>query len=82
MADGTGLLAAAAGNRGPPAGKPANGGRRVRITEIRLHGVADKGPETILDRPIVARVAGDDNAGFYRPRPGYGAAAGTQRGDA
>ncbi|MCG5448374.1 hypothetical protein [Micromonospora hortensis] len=47
----------------------------MRITEIRVHGVADKGPETILDRPIVARVAGDDNAGFYRPRPGYGAAA-------
>ncbi|MFI6784194.1 hypothetical protein [Micromonospora sp. NPDC050276] len=47
----------------------------MRITEIRVHGVADKGPETILDRPIVARVAGDDNAGFYRPRPGYGAPA-------
>ncbi|RAO38074.1 hypothetical protein PSN13_01045 [Micromonospora saelicesensis] len=47
----------------------------MRITEIRVHGVADKGPETILDRPIVAQVAGDDNAGFYRPRPGYGAAA-------
>nr|WTA67388.1 hypothetical protein OHB51_34020 [Micromonospora sp. NBC_00855] len=45
----------------------------MRITEIRVHGVADKGPEAILDRPIVARVAGDDNAGFYRPRPGYGA---------
>ncbi|MEW2141359.1 hypothetical protein AB0869_00905 [Micromonospora vinacea] len=47
----------------------------MRITEIRVHGVADKGPEAILDRPIVARVAGDDNAGFYRPRPGYGAPA-------
>ncbi|RLP89137.1 hypothetical protein [Micromonospora sp. CV4] len=42
------------------------------ITEIRVHGVADKGPETILDRPIVVRVAGDDDAGFYRPRPGFG----------
>ncbi|MFC8297687.1 hypothetical protein [Micromonospora orduensis] len=47
----------------------------MRITEIRVHGVADKGPEAILDRPIVARVAGDDNAAFYRPRPGYGASA-------
>jgi hypothetical protein len=44
----------------------------VRITEIRVHGVADKGPEAILDRPIVVRVAGDDDAGFYRPRPGFG----------
>ncbi|MEW1585168.1 hypothetical protein AB0283_06925 [Micromonospora vinacea] len=42
------------------------------ITEIRVHGVADKGPETILDRPVVVRVAGDDDAGFYRPRPGFG----------
>ncbi|MGW3887406.1 hypothetical protein ACWD69_01850 [Micromonospora chokoriensis] len=47
----------------------------MRITEIRVHGVADKGPEAILDRPIVARVAGDGNAGFYRPRPGYGVPA-------
>ncbi|WFE51520.1 hypothetical protein [Micromonospora sp. WMMD1155] len=47
----------------------------MRITEIRVHGVADKGPEAILDRPIVTRVAGDDNAGFYGPRPGYGAPA-------
>ena len=44
----------------------------MRITEIRVHGVADKGPETILDRPVVVRVAGDDDAGFYRPRPGFG----------
>ncbi|MEV4823692.1 hypothetical protein [Micromonospora sp. NPDC049274] len=44
----------------------------MRITEIRVHGVADKGPETILDRPVVSRVAGDDEAGFYRPRPGFG----------
>ncbi|MGQ5259370.1 hypothetical protein ACTWLT_01295 [Micromonospora sp. ZYX-F-536] len=50
------------------------------ITEIRVHGVADRGPEAILDRPIVVRVAGDDNAGFYRPRPGYGDA--TDRGGA
>ncbi|WP_433127532.1 hypothetical protein ACQPWW_31990 [Micromonospora sp. CA-240977] len=47
----------------------------MRVTEIRVHGVADKGPESILDRPIVARVAGDDNAGFYRPRPGFGTPA-------
>ncbi|MGA4688100.1 hypothetical protein [Micromonospora sp. AB353] len=44
----------------------------MRITEVRVHGVADRGPEAILDRPIVVRVAGDANAGFYRPRPGFG----------
>ncbi|WP_405091420.1 hypothetical protein OG767_29745 [Micromonospora sp. NBC_01392] len=41
-------------------------------TEIRVHGVYDRGPEVVLDRPIVVRVAGDTNAGFYRPRPGFG----------
>ncbi|MGW4154348.1 hypothetical protein ACWEDF_14480 [Micromonospora chersina] len=45
-------------------------------TEIRVHGVADRGPEDILDRPVVVRVAGDANAGFYRPRPGFGDPAG------
>ncbi|WP_410814532.1 hypothetical protein [Micromonospora sp. 067-2] len=42
------------------------------IIEIRVHGVADKGPEAILDQPAVVRVAGDEDAGFYRPRPGVG----------
>ncbi|MER7891754.1 hypothetical protein ABTX15_18200 [Micromonospora sp. NPDC094482] len=48
--------------------------------EIRVHGVADRGPEATLDRPIVSRVAGDWNAGFYRVHPGLGdphGAAGT-----
>ncbi|MEH0842604.1 hypothetical protein V6U81_09465 [Micromonospora sp. CPCC 205711] len=44
----------------------------MRTTEIRVHGVADKGPEAVLDRPIVSRVAGDGEAGFYRVRPGFG----------
>ncbi|MFI7428265.1 hypothetical protein ACIBPB_14855 [Micromonospora sp. NPDC049836] len=42
------------------------------ITEIRVHGVADRGPEAMLDRPIVHRVAGDQEAGFYRVRPDFG----------
>ncbi|MGN9918094.1 hypothetical protein [Micromonospora palomenae] len=44
----------------------------MRTTEIRVHGVADKGPETVLDRPVVTRVAGDRDAGFHRVRPGFG----------
>ncbi|MGR6322428.1 hypothetical protein Q2K19_13470 [Micromonospora soli] len=42
------------------------------ITEIRVHGVADRGPEAMLNRPIVSRVAGDREAGFYRVPPGFG----------
>ncbi|MGN9810594.1 hypothetical protein ACTMSW_14680 [Micromonospora sp. BQ11] len=34
--------------------------------------MAERGPEKVLDRPIVARVAGDRDAGFYAPRPGHG----------
>ncbi|MFE9693077.1 hypothetical protein [Micromonospora sp. NPDC005806] len=41
-------------------------------TEIRVHGVADRGPEATLNRPIVSRVAGDRDAGFYQVCPGYG----------
>ncbi|WBB66160.1 hypothetical protein [Micromonospora sp. WMMD812] len=41
-------------------------------TEIRVHGVADRGPEAVLDRPIVSRVAGDRDAGFYRVHPDLG----------
>ncbi|MGC5018816.1 hypothetical protein [Micromonospora sp. DT47] len=36
--------------------------------------------EKILDHPIVVRVAGDTHAGFYRPRPGLGAAGGSTDG--
>jgi hypothetical protein len=36
--------------------------------------------EKILDHPIVERVAGDRHAGFYRPRPGTGAAGGATIG--
>ncbi|WBB68541.1 hypothetical protein [Micromonospora sp. WMMD812] len=38
--------------------------------EVRVHGVAGARAETILDHPIVVRVAGDRRAGFYRIRPG------------
>ncbi len=37
-----------------------------------MHGVSGAPAETILDHPIVSRVAGDQHAGFYRPRPGTG----------
>ncbi|MFI6263097.1 hypothetical protein [Micromonospora sp. NPDC051006] len=38
--------------------------------EVRVHGVAGARAETILDHPVVVRVAGDRRAGFYRIRPG------------
>ena len=41
-----------------------------------MHGVAEWDPERLLDRPVVVRVAGDADAGFYRPRPGFGDPAG------
>ncbi|MGR6319531.1 hypothetical protein Q2K19_28250 [Micromonospora soli] len=49
-------------------------GRRVPVetTELRVPGVGGSSPEGILDRPIVTRVAGDRNAGFYRPTAGHG----------
>ena len=37
-----------------------------------MHGVSGVGADVLLDRPLVLRVAGDRNAGFYRPRPAYG----------
>jgi hypothetical protein len=46
------------------------------ITELRVHGVSGTPPEEVLDRPLLVRVAGDRDAGFYRPRPEYGGAAG------
>ncbi|MEU4639469.1 hypothetical protein [Micromonospora sp. NPDC023814] len=48
--------------------------------ELRVHGVSGASAERILDHPIVVRVAGDRHAGFYRPRPGAGAAGGTTAG--
>ncbi len=38
------------------------------MSELRVHGVTGAPPDEILDRPLYYRVAGDDNAGFYRPR--------------
>jgi hypothetical protein len=35
-------------------------------TELRVHGVAGTPPESMLQHPHVARVAGDSDAGFYR----------------
>ncbi|GGM35181.1 hypothetical protein GCM10011608_19750 [Micromonospora sonchi] len=42
------------------------------VVELRVHGVSGTSAEELLDHPVVIRVAGDDNAGFYRPRPGFG----------
>ncbi|HZE66704.1 MAG TPA: hypothetical protein VE081_08755 [Sporichthyaceae bacterium] len=36
--------------------------------ELRVHGVSGTPPESLLDRPLVHRVAGDNIAGFYAPR--------------
>ncbi|MEU0152401.1 hypothetical protein [Micromonospora fulviviridis] len=36
--------------------------------------------ERMLDHPMVVRVAGDEHAGFYRPRPGTGVAGGASAG--
>ncbi|WP_446215204.1 hypothetical protein [Micromonospora sp. IBHARD004] len=48
--------------------------------ELRVHGVSGGTAEKILDHPILVRVAGDRYAGFYRPRPGSGAAGGSTDG--
>ncbi|MFE9655007.1 hypothetical protein [Micromonospora sp. NPDC006431] len=42
------------------------------VVELRVHGVTGVRAEELLDHPVVVRVAGDRNAGFYRPRPGFG----------
>ncbi|WP_331461232.1 hypothetical protein [Micromonospora tarapacensis] len=42
------------------------------MVELRIHGVSGASAEALLDHPVVIRVAGDGNAGFYRPRPGFG----------
>lgn len=38
------------------------------VVELRVHGVSGTPPEELLDRPLVRQVAGDQTAGFYRPR--------------
>jgi hypothetical protein len=43
-------------------------------TELRVHGVSGSPAEETLDRAIIGRVAGDHEAGFFRPRPEYGPA--------
>src|SRR5688500_12790070 len=45
-------------------------------TELRVHGVSGTPAESMLDRPLVGRVAGDGEAGFHRPRVEYGATTG------
>lgn len=35
-------------------------------TELRVHGVSGTNAETILDHPLLKRVAGDDHAGMFR----------------
>ena len=46
------------------------------VTELRVHGVTGTPAEDMLDRPLLRRVAGDTDAGFFRPRAEYGAATG------
>jgi hypothetical protein len=45
-------------------------------TELRVHGVSGTPAEDMLDRPLIGRVAGDNEAGFFRPRTEYGATLG------
>ncbi len=52
---------------------PEGGALAHEVVELRVHGVSGTSAEELLDHPVVIRVAGDDNAGFYRPRPGFGA---------
>lgn len=44
----------------------AQGDGRVRLTEIRIHGVGGSPPEALLGDPAPTQVAGDRIAGFYR----------------
>ncbi|MFF5226109.1 hypothetical protein [Dactylosporangium sp. NPDC000521] len=46
------------------------------VTELRVHGVTGTPAEDVLDRPLLRRVAGDTEAGFFRPRAEYGAVTG------
>src|SRR5258705_7683720 len=45
-------------------------------TELRVHGVSGTPAEEMLDRPLIRQVAGDGDAGFFRPRSEYGATLG------
>ena len=45
-------------------------------TELRVHGVSGSSAEEMLDRPLIRQVAGDGEAGFFRPRSEYGATLG------
>src|SRR5258705_11570064 len=45
-------------------------------TEMRVHGVSGSAAEEMLDRPLIRQVAGDGDAGFFRPRTEYGATLG------
>src|SRR5215510_7189286 len=45
-------------------------------TELRVHGVSGSPAEDVLDRPLIVQVAGDGEAGFFRPRTEYGATLG------
>lgn len=45
-------------------------------TELRVHGVSGSPAEEMLDRPLIRQVAGDGDAGFFRPRTEYGATLG------
>ncbi|MFI7069974.1 hypothetical protein [Micromonospora sediminicola] len=51
-----------------PPGRPVVPGG---VVELRVHGVSSAGAAQVLERPLVRQVAGDRNAGFYRPRPGH-----------
>ena len=45
-------------------------------TELRVHGVSGQPAEDMLDRAIIGQVAGDAEAGFFRPRSEYGGTLG------
>src|SRR5262245_23479816 len=50
--------------------------RDTTPTELRVHGVSGSPAEDVLDRPLIGQVAGDGEAGFFRPRTEYGATLG------
>ena len=50
--------------------------RDTTPTELRVHGVSGSPAEEMLDRPLIRQVAGDGDAGFFRPRTEYGATLG------
>ncbi|WP_343446450.1 hypothetical protein [Micromonospora schwarzwaldensis] len=52
----------------------------AEAVELRVHGVSSASAESIVDHPLVVRVAGDRHAGFYRVREGLGRAGGATAG--